>query len=357
MTGPVTPTTYTARMARSTEVIRQWEILRAIDGVRHGIAIAKLASELGVHTRTVRRDLDALARAGFPLFDDKVNGTSMWKLQARPFRGLEDLGVGLMELCALYFSRTLLTTLGGTPFVDETERAFAKIERALPAGCRKFLDELPRMLKAKPRGRKIADDDRRMREVLGRALDATLLHRRAEMRYASASSQRTKEYLVEPQRIVYADGGIYLVAWVPDYSMMRTFAAERIETFGLTDEKFAPRPLPLEPFGDSLGVNTGAPETIVLEFDAAAAPFVREREWHKSQVMEVRADGGVVLTLRVCNDYALRAWILGFGPDVRVVSPSVLADAIFDAAGRMRRVYARHRPEPRFSMRTMREAG
>ncbi len=197
------------------------------------------------------------------------------------------MGLGLMELCALYFSRTLLTTLGGTPFVDETERAFAKIERALPPGCRKFLDELPRMLKAKPRGRKIADDDRRLREVLGRALDATLLHRRAAMRYASASSQQTKEYLVDPQRIVYADGGIYLVAWVPAYAGMRTFAAERIETFGLTDEKFAPRALPLEPFGDSLGVNTGAPETIVLEFDAAAAPFVREREWHT-----LAGDGG-----------------------------------------------------------------
>lgn len=357
MTGPVTPPAYTAPMARSTEVIRQWEILRAIDSVRHGIGIAKLAAELGVHQRTVRRDLDALSRAGFPLFDQKINGTSLWKLEARPFRGLEDMGLGLMELCALYFSRTLLSTLGGTPFVDETERAFAKIERALPPGCRKFLDDLPRLLKAKPRGRKIADDDRRMREVLGRALDATLLHRRAAMRYASASSQRTKEYLVDPQRIVYADGGIYLVAWVPAYAGMRTFAAERIETFGLTDEKFLPRPLPLEPFGDSLGVNTGAPETIVLEFDAAAAPFVREREWHKSQVVEDRADGSVVLTLTVCNDYALRAWILGFGPDVRVVSPASLAEAIYEAADRTRRVYARHRPELKFSMITMREAG
>ena len=357
MTGPVTPHAYTARMARSSEVIRQWQILRTIDSVRYGIGIAKLASEVGVHQRTVRRDLDALARAGFPLFDDKVNGSSLWKLRARPFRGLEDMGLSLMELCALYFSRALLCTLGGTPFVDETERAFAKIERALPPGCRKFLDELPRMLKAKPRGRKKLPDDRRLREVLGRALDATLLHRRATMRYASASSQRTSEYVVDPQRIVYADGGIYLVAWVPAYASMRTFAAERIETFGLTDEKFAPRPLPLEAFGDSLGVNTGAPETIVLEFGAAAAPYIREREWHGSQVTEDRADGGLVLTLAVCNDYALRAWILGFGPDVRVVSPASLAESIYEAADRTRLIYARHRPEPRFSMLRMREAG
>ena len=357
MTSPVTPAAYTAPMARSSEVVRQWEILRAIDGVRHGIGIAKLASELGVHARTVRRDLDALARAGFPLYDDKVNGSSMWKLRTRPFRGLEDMGLGLMELCALYFSRTLLCALGGTPFVDETERAFAKIERALPPGCRRFLDELPRMLKAKPRGRKKSDDDRRLREVLGRALDATLLRRRATMRYASASSRETKDYLVDAQRIVYADGGIYLMAWVPAYAAMRTFAAERIETFGLTDEKFMPRPLPLEPFGDSLGVYTGVPEAIVLEFDAAVAPFVREREWHRSQAIEDRADGKVVLTLTVCNDYALRSWVLGFGPDVRVVSPSALAEAIYEAADRTRRRYPRLRAEGRFEMLAMREAG
>ena len=74
-------------MARNSELVRQWEILRAIDGARNGIAIAKLASERGVHPRTVRRDLDALGRAGFPLYDDKVNGTSMWKLRCRPFAG------------------------------------------------------------------------------------------------------------------------------------------------------------------------------------------------------------------------------------------------------------------------------
>ncbi len=72
-------------MARSSEVVRQWEILREIDGARNGITVGKLAAARGVCERTIRRDLDALARAGFPLYDDKVNGTCMWKLRAKPF--------------------------------------------------------------------------------------------------------------------------------------------------------------------------------------------------------------------------------------------------------------------------------
>jgi hypothetical protein len=97
--------------------------------------------------------------------------------------------------------------------------------------------------------------------------------------------------------------------------------------------------------------------------------------------MEHRADGSLVLTLTVCNDYALRAWILGFGPDVRVVSPVVLAETIYETADRTRRVYQaaegrrpewktedgrwksssdsepRRHPQGRFPMVTMREAG
>jgi predicted DNA-binding transcriptional regulator YafY len=327
-------------MARNAELVRQWEILRDIDGARTGISVAKLAAERGVCQRTIRRDLDALCRAGFPLRDEKITGTTMWKLAARPFGRLEQEGMSVTELCALYLSRALLDTLAGSPLLDETERAFAKIERALPAACRRFLDDLPRVLKAKSNGRK-AHDERRTRDVLARALDATLLHRRAEMRYASASSRRTKTYVVEPQRIVYAHGGIYLIAWVAEYGQLRTFAAERIETFAAGDERFDPRPLPTEAFAHSLGVHTGAPERIVLEFEAEAAAFVRERRWHASQRIDERAGGGMTLTLDVCRDYALRAWILAFGPAVRVVSPVELAHEIFESASQTRRRYMR----------------
>lgn len=331
-------------MARNSEVIRQWQVLRSIDSVRNGITVARLAAEHGVHARTIRRDLEALCRAGFPLTDTKVNGTSMWRLSERPFHKLQELGLGLTELCALYFSRSLLQTLGGTLLLDEAEHAFAKIERALPARCREFVDRLPRMLQAKARGRK-TQDGRRFREILSRVLDATLLHRRATMRYASASSRRTKEYVIEVQRIAYADGGIYVIGWVPEYRELRTFAAERIETFALEDETFAPRALPTAPFADSLGDHSGNPETVVIEFDADAAAYVRAREWHPSQRIEVRDDGGAVLTMNVCNDYALRAWVLGFGPQARVLAPDSLAQSVIATVIATRLRYANARTE------------
>jgi predicted DNA-binding transcriptional regulator YafY len=336
-------------MARNSELVRQWEILRDVDAARNGISAAKLASLRGVHQRTIRRDLEALARAGFPLYDDKSNGTSMWKLRARPFRGLDETGLGLTEICALYLSHTMMRTLAGSPLLDDAERAFAKIERALPLSCRAFLDQLPGVIQAKGSGRK-KTDDRRVRDIVARILDAFVRRRRCEMRYAKPGAAPA-DYVLDPHRMVYAHGGLYLLAFVPASGEMRTFAVERMETFALTDEAFTRRALPAEPFAHSLGVHTGRPQQVVLEFTADAAPYVREREWHASQRIEASADGGLVMTLDVCLDHALRAWILGFGASVRVVQPLGLAQDIFETALATRRRYQRElRGDERMAM-------
>ena len=98
-------------------------------------------------------------------------------------------------------------------------------------------------------------------------------------------------------------------------------------------------------------MNTGKPEKIVLEFDKETAPFVTEREWHKSQTIDGLAGGRIRVTLNVCNDYALRAWILGFGSAARVVSPKVLAEDIRKELDAARLHYATSREMLKASMR------
>ena len=326
-------------MARNAELIRQWEILREIDGARNGVAVAKLASTRKVHQRTIRRDIQALCDAGFPLYDDKVNGTSMWKLTDRPFKGLDQTGLSVTELCALYFSRAMLSALAGAPLVDDVERALGKLQKALPPASRKYLDRMPLVVKAKATGRK-KQDERKIREIAARAVDASLTYRRVEMRYDSASSGCTKNYIAEPLRLSYADGGIYLIAYVPAYEQVRTFALERIQTLGITDERFEPRALPSEPFANSLGVHSGRPEPIEVEFDARIASYVQSREWHASQAFEEREGGAVLMRLCVSDDRPLRSWIHSFGPLARVVAPSKLAQEIFEEIEETRERYA-----------------
>jgi predicted DNA-binding transcriptional regulator YafY len=331
-------------MPRNAEVIRQWNILRAIEASRRA-TIDGLADAQGVTTRTIRRDLEALQAAGFPLFDEVEDGKRYWRIDTRPFKALADTGFTLSELCALYFSRTLLDVLAGTPFRDDLASAFAKFEGALTPKMRQFLDRLPNVLQAKP------EPQRRLhgageREIIARLIEATLARRRASMRYHSFSSDRTKEYIVEPYRLVYADGGLYLIALVPAYKGLRTFAIERIESLSLLEETFEPQEaLADEVFQHSLGINQGTPERIEIEFSPPVARYIGERLWHPSQALHELQDGSVRLTLNVCDDWALRRWILGFGPFARVVAPPTLARAIGSDIERARAHYSSTRSQ------------
>jgi proteasome accessory factor B len=323
---------------RSGEVIRQWNIIRALDGARQGATVQDLAAGARVSVRTIWRDLAALQEAGFPLYDEKIDGRTFWRLDRTPFRRLEDRGFTLTQLCALYFSRTLVECLAQTPFRDDLRAAFSQLERTLPPRLREFFDRIPAVLEAK-RG-PVRLQSKAAREIVARLLDATLHSRRIEMRYHSASSRRTKGYLVEPYRMVYADGGLYLLAFVPEYDAVRTFAIERIQAITVLEEGFERRvEIEAEPFRNSLGVNVGTPVRVVLEFAPQLAGYIRERLWHPSQSLAEQPDGFVLLTLDVCTDWALTSWVLSFGPYVRVVEPSTLAQEIRTALAEARARY------------------
>ena len=122
---------------------------------------------------------------------------------------------------------------------------------------------------------------RAQQQIVARALEATLHLRQATILYYSKSSDRTKSYLVHPYRLAYAQGGLYLLAYVPEYGEVRTFATERIQDISLLEERFTPiEELPETAFPHSLGVHSGPPERVEIDFQPAVADYVRARQWH-----------------------------------------------------------------------------
>jgi predicted DNA-binding transcriptional regulator YafY len=314
-------------MPRNAEVIRQWSILRDLEASRR-LTIDDLAARTGVTTRTIRRDLEALQSAGFPLFDETYEGKRYWTLEHRAFKRLDDTGFTIAELSALYFSRTLVECLAATPFQRDVRSAFDKLAGALTPGMRVFLDRLPLVIQAKAEPGAHPASTRG--KELSQLLDATLNHRRVTMRYHSFSSNREKEYAIEPYRVVFAQGALYVVAFVPEYKQQRTFAVDRIRSLSLSEEKFEPAELEEDAFAHSLGVHQGPPERIEILFAQQIARYVKERVWHASQEIHEEPDGSVRLTLHVSNDWSLRSWILGFGPLAKVLSPPALAAQIVE---------------------------
>ena len=310
---------------RNAEVIRQWKILKTVEAARHTTTQA-LADELGVTERTIRRDIEALQEAGFPLYDEREDGRKVWRLVPGYKQKLTQ-SFSLSELAALYFGKNLLSYLGGAPFARDLESAFTKIREALPAKSLPYLARIQDLFAARPDP---AKDYSKKKDVIAGLVDATLHQRQANVAYYSFNSKKTKTYLLDPYRLVYYHGGLYLYARAHEHGEVRTFAVERIERIEVLETPFeVPKDFNVSEYArGAFGIAGGKACDVVLEVDAAVAAYVRERVWHESQSVEERPDGGLVLRMKVAPGFELKSWIKSFLPHVRVKEPGTLRQEI-----------------------------
>ena len=187
---------------RNAEVIRQWKILKTIEAGRF-TSTAKLGEAYGVTERTIRRDIEALQEAGFPIYDDRFDGKKTWRL-VEGYKQKLVQSFSLSELAALHFSRNMLSFLGGAPFAHDLESAFQKIREALPAKSLPYLARIQDLFSARPDPWK---DYSKKQDVIAGLIDATLHQRQVRLAYYSFNSRRTKSYTLDPYRLVYYRGG------------------------------------------------------------------------------------------------------------------------------------------------------
>ena len=120
---------------RNAEVIRQWKILKRIEAGRYTTA-QDLADEHGVTERTIRRDIEALQEAGFPLYDERVDTRKIWRL-VEGYKQRLTQTFTLAELSALYFSKNLMS-FRGAPFAQDWS-GLREEPRGLPARSLPYL--------------------------------------------------------------------------------------------------------------------------------------------------------------------------------------------------------------------------
>jgi predicted DNA-binding transcriptional regulator YafY len=127
-------------MPRNDQMIRQLHLLRALESPR-GTTLRELAraipADYARHERTVRRDLEALEAAGFPLITETINGQTRWRF-IDGYRHTLALGFSPSEIIALRLTRQLLAPLEGTGIQESLQSALAKAEAGVPT-----LDEHP----------------------------------------------------------------------------------------------------------------------------------------------------------------------------------------------------------------------
>lgn len=299
-----------------------------------GMTLQELANSLPddypKHLRTLRRDLEALEAAGFPLVTDRAAGETRWKL-IEGYRRIPALTLSATELMALTFSRDLLKPLEGTQIQASLDSALTKAAAALPSPVLAYVKQLQDFFSV---GLGAHKTYREHRETIDRLTRAIAQRRTVQMRYYSASRNVTTRREVDPYHLHYAAGVLYLIAYCHWRRDVRLFAVERTRSLTLTDHPYQ-MPLGFEVDAyvqDALVVMRGRRIGIELLFTKATAAWLKDKIWRPSQHLTPLKDGRLRMTLQVADTREVVGWILSFGRGVRVVGPEALRERVKEEA-------------------------
>ena len=180
-------------------------------------------------------------------------------------------------------------------------------------------------------------------DVLEEVVDALQRRRGLQIRYRDFVGAR-KSVRIEPLSLAVYDHQLYVIGR-PRGGPTHAYRFSRIETAETVGGTF-PYPDkdsydPERVFADSFGiiVDDKYPiEQIEMSLAPRWTSYVRSHRWHRSQESVVRS-GRVHVRLRVRACPELVSWILGFGPDARVIGPPRLKRHIGRLAQRMARTH------------------
>jgi proteasome accessory factor C len=281
---------------------------------RPGIPVTEAAADLGVTERQLREDLELLWVCGLPgygpgdLIDMALDGDRVTITYDagidRPLRLTRD------EALALVVALRLLAETPGVGHRDAIERALAKIESAGGDGA------------SAPVAVRLPGNRDRLAELRcaverGRALRIT---------YYTAARDETTDRVVDPMRVLAVGDRAYLEAWCRRAVGVRLFRADRIDAFEELDEPAAPPP-DAHPTDVRDGVFHATPDQPLVTLRVSrGARWITE--YYPCE--EVRAEPGEhwLVSLRASDLSWARRLVLGLGPEVSVVGPPELTEAV-----------------------------
>lgn len=284
---------------------------------RGRVTAAEVAAELSVSLATARRDLEALATAGVPVYPQPGRGGG-WQLVGGARTDLSGLTAG--EAQALFL------LVGPAAAVSpEATTALRKLLRALPAPFRE--DALAAASAT------TSDDARwgavpRARPAHLEELQRAVVRRtRVRLGYAGRSDPPS-ERLIEPWGLVDKDGTWYLLAGTD--RGRRTFRVDRIRSLTTTDERFE-RPAGLdldavwaEVVADTEERRSGVSATVLV--DPRWLPVLHEQFGRHCHELGSEPDGRARVRLAGSIPLDLARPLAGWGRLVEVVdAPEVTA--------------------------------
>ncbi|MFS0700241.1 helix-turn-helix transcriptional regulator [Cellulomonas sp. 179-A 4D5 NHS] len=276
---------------------------------------AEVASELEVSLATARRDLEALAAAGVPVYPQAGRGGG-WQL----------VGGARTDLTGLTApeARTLFALLGPASSGrarPEARSALRKVLRALPQTFRAEAAAAADAVVVDPVG--WGEQGRVRRPALADELESAVVQRRRVLLRYAGRTREPSERLVDPWGLADKDGTWYLLAGTDRGP--RTFRLDRVERAEVTDLP-AQRPddLDVERLWDRTVEEVERRRSTLratVLIDAHLLPILQERMGRHCEPAGTHDDGRARAHVTAPRALDVARHLAGWGGDVEVVEP------------------------------------
>ncbi len=161
--------------------------------------------------------------------------------------------------------------------------------------------------------------------------EGVLQNKQIAIEYHARGTDEISQRIVSPQRLIHYRDNWYLDAHCHTRQQLRSFSVDRINKPKITDQpaQSIEEQQLHQHFAQAYGIFSGlATHTAILKFNAYRARWVSEERWHPEQQGRFLDDGSYELKISYGKSQELIMDILRYGPDVEVVGPIELRQAV-----------------------------
>ncbi len=325
-----------SELGRLSSIERTAKLIAALVSGRE-LTRAEATALLGLQVAAADRQLEAIGRH-MPLIREKRRGRVHVRIdRSKVAGGVERVPIATM--IAACVGASLAKLFEGTSYEKGMRDLVHYVSREA-VHPERFQDSRRQFVFLVRGGEKALPEKE---ELLEEVVDAVQRRRGLQIRYRGFDGAR-QSVRIEPLSLAVYDHQLYVIGrprgrQPHPYRFSRIEAAEAVGgTFRYPDkDSYDPERV----FADSFGIFVDEKYT-VERIEVSLAPrwasFVRSHRWHRSQESFVRA-GRVHVRLRVRLCPEVVSWVLGFGPDARVMGPASLRRRIAGLHRQMARVH------------------
>lgn len=286
----------------------------------------KVSEEFGdVSLRTIQRDLREMRKVDMNIIRIKEDNIVYYKYDNNfKYTGFEVVD---NELLSFYILKAHLKSFRGTQIEDAVEELSEKLE-GLAKGD---VFDTKSLFWDKNIG---YYDYTQFDPIIKRCIISIVRSEMVVIRYESHNLKKKNDIKVLIRTLFTYNGALYAAAYVPKHENHISLAIQNMESIELTNTKLLNAPkFDFDKFKyNRFGVFEGETKKIALEVKRDYKHFFKNRIWHKSQKMQEKSNGNLIIRLEVPVTYELIAWILWWTDAVKVIKPKELQETIIEKA-------------------------